>query len=97
MLVAVIFLVALLTLSLSVALPKISKQIQRDRAPQRLGQIGGGRVTTGYAANGRITDVGTGRLVWAARATTAPSPDVNAQLAELSKAVFDSADKSGLF
>jgi type II secretory pathway pseudopilin PulG len=31
MLVAVIFLVALLTLSLSVALPKISKQIQRDR------------------------------------------------------------------
>ncbi|MGA9069021.1 MAG: hypothetical protein WB424_02125 [Terracidiphilus sp.] len=31
MLVAVIFLVALLTISLSVALPKISKQIQRDR------------------------------------------------------------------
>jgi type II secretory pathway pseudopilin PulG len=31
MLLAVIFLVALLTLSLSVALPKISKQIQRDR------------------------------------------------------------------
>jgi hypothetical protein len=59
--------------------------------------IGGGRVTTGYSANGRITDVGTGRLVWAARAATPPSPDVNAQLAELSKAVFDSADKSGLF
>ena len=31
MLVAVIFLVALLTISLSIALPRISKEIQRDR------------------------------------------------------------------
>ncbi len=59
--------------------------------------IGGGRVTTGYSANGRVTDVGTGRLVWAVRAVTPPSPDVNAQLAELSRAVLDAADKSGLF
>lgn len=59
--------------------------------------IGGGRVTTGYSANGRITEVSTGRLVWAARAATAPSPDVNAQLGELSKAVLGAADKSGLF
>ena len=59
--------------------------------------VGGGRVTTGYSANGRVTDVGTGRLVWAVRAVTPPSPDVNAQLAELSRAVLDAADKSGLF
>ncbi|MGZ5239402.1 MAG: hypothetical protein ACXWCN_04725 [Caldimonas sp.] len=59
--------------------------------------IGGGRVTTGYAANGRITEVANGRLVWAARAATAPSPDVNAQLGELSKALLGAADKSGLF
>lgn len=59
--------------------------------------IGGGRVTTGYSANGRVTDVATGRLVWAARAATAPSPDVNAQLGELSKTVLGAADKSGLF
>ena len=59
--------------------------------------IGGGRVTTGYSANGRVTDVATGRLVWAARAATAPSPDVNAQLGELSKSVLGAADKSGLF
>jgi type II secretory pathway pseudopilin PulG len=36
MLLAVIFLVALLTLSLSVALPKISKQIQRDREQETM-------------------------------------------------------------
>jgi len=59
--------------------------------------IGGGRVTTGYSANGRVTDVASGRLVWAARAATAPSPDVNAQIGELSRTVFGAADKSGLF
>ena len=59
--------------------------------------IGGGRVTTGYSANGRVTDVGTGRLVWSASASTAPSPDVDAQLGELSKTVLGAAEKSGLF
>ena len=59
--------------------------------------IGGGRVTTGYSANGRVTDVATGRLVWAARAATAPTPDVNAQIGELSRTMFGAADKSGLF
>jgi hypothetical protein len=59
--------------------------------------IGGGRVTTGYSANGRVTDVASGRLVWAARAATSPSPDVNAQIGELSRTVFGAADKSGLF
>jgi len=59
--------------------------------------IGGGRVTTGYTANGRVTDVGTGRLVWSASASTAPSSDIDAQLGELSKTVLGAADKSGLF
>lgn len=59
--------------------------------------IGGGRVTTGYSANGRVTDVASGRLVWAARAVTAPAPDVNAQLGELSKILLGAADKTGLF
>ena len=59
--------------------------------------IGGGRVTTGYSANGRLTDVGSGRLVWSATASTPPSSDVDAQLAELSKTVFGAAEKSGLF
>lgn len=59
--------------------------------------VGGGRVTTGYAANGRVTDVNTGRLVWSASASTAPSSDVDAQLGELSKTVLGAADKAGLF
>ncbi len=59
--------------------------------------IGGGRVTTGYSANGRVTDVATGRLLWTARAVTAPSPDINAQLGELSKTLLGAADKTGLF
>jgi hypothetical protein len=35
--------------------------------------------------------------MWSARASAAPSSDVNAQLAELSKSVLDAADKAGLF
>jgi hypothetical protein len=59
--------------------------------------VGGGRVIMGYAANGRVTDVGTGRLVWSASASTAPSSELEVQLGELSKTVFGAADKSGLF
>jgi len=59
--------------------------------------VGGGQVSTGYSANGRVTDVATGRLMWSARANAPPSGDVNAQIAELSKAVLDAAGKAGLF
>lgn len=59
--------------------------------------ISGGRVTSGYSANGRVTDVPTGRLVWTAKATSPPSSDLNAQMGELSKAVLGAADKAGLF
>lgn len=59
--------------------------------------IGGGQISNGYTANGRITDVSSGRLMWTARASTPPSSDVSAQLAELSKAVLDAAAKAGLF
>jgi hypothetical protein len=59
--------------------------------------VGGGQVSTGYSANGRVTDVATGRLMWSARASTPPSGDVNAQIAELSKAVLDAAGQAGLF
>jgi hypothetical protein len=59
--------------------------------------IGGGQVTNGYSANGRVTDVASGRLMWTARASTPPSSDVNAQLADLSKTVLDAAAKAGLF
>ena len=59
--------------------------------------VGGGRVTSGYSANGRLTDVPTGRLVWTAKATAPPSSDINAQMSDLSKLVLGAADKAGLF
>ena len=59
--------------------------------------VGGGRVSSGYSANGRVTDVANGRLVWTAKATAPPSSDLDAQMGELSKAVLGAADKAGLF
>ena len=59
--------------------------------------LGGGGVTAGYSASSRVTDVASGRLMWSARATTPPSSDINAQLADLSKTVIDAAQKAGLF
>lgn len=59
--------------------------------------IGGGQISQGYSANGRVTDVASGRLMWTARASTPPSSDVNAQLADLSKSVLDAAASAGLF
>ncbi|MES2099276.1 MAG: hypothetical protein V4569_05600 [Pseudomonadota bacterium] len=59
--------------------------------------IGGGQVSQGYAASGRITDVASGRLMWTARASSPPSSDVNQQISELSKSVLDAAGTAGLF
>jgi len=59
--------------------------------------IGGGDVSNGYAANGRVTDATSGRLMWTARASAPPSGDVNEQIADLSKALLDAAGKAGLF
>jgi hypothetical protein len=59
--------------------------------------LGGGQVSSGYSASGRITDVASGRLMWTARASAPPSSDLNAQLADLSKTVLDAAGKAGLF
>ena len=59
--------------------------------------IGGGQVNSGYSANGRVTDVASGRLLWTARATAPPSSNVSTQLSELSAAVLAAADKAGMF
>ena len=59
--------------------------------------IGGAKVNSGYAANGRVTEVAGGRLLWTARATAPPSSNVTAQLTELSATVLAAADKAGMF
>lgn len=59
--------------------------------------VGAGQVRTAYAANSMLTDVASGRLMWTAKASTPASEDVNAQVAELAKAVVGAAQKAGLF
>ena len=59
--------------------------------------LGDARVSTGYAANGRVTSVATGRLVHTASASASPNEDLPRQLSALSASVLDSAAKAGLF
>lgn len=59
--------------------------------------VGEGRVATGFSANGRITEAGTGRLLWTATRAAPPSQDLDRQLGSLSVAVLDSAARAGLF
>jgi hypothetical protein len=59
--------------------------------------VGGGNLSSGYTANGRLTDVASERLLWTAKATSPPSSDVNAQMSELAKTLFAAATKAGAF
>jgi hypothetical protein len=58
---------------------------------------GGGNATVGHAAETSITDVRSGKLMWTGRATTAPSKEVNKQMAELATALLAGAQKAGWF
>jgi len=59
--------------------------------------VGGQQTNTGYAMNSRVTDVGSGKVLWTAKASASPSSDVSGQLAELTRTVFGAADKAQLF
>ena len=59
--------------------------------------VGGGRWATGFAANGRVTDVRNNRLVWTTTLVAAPSDDLDAQLSVLARSMLDSAQNAGLF
>jgi hypothetical protein len=59
--------------------------------------VGGGNVTSGYAANGRLIDVASERLLWTGKATSPASSDVNAQMGELSKTLLAAATRAGAF
>jgi hypothetical protein len=58
---------------------------------------GAGAVETGYGASASLIDVASGKLMWSARATAAPSSDVGQQLATLATLLLDSARQAGLF
>ena len=59
--------------------------------------VGGQQSNTGYAMNSRAIDTSSGKVLWTAKASSSPSSDVSAQLAELTKTVFGAADKAQLF
>ena len=57
----------------------------------------GGPAETGYGAAAALNDVASGQLMWSARASAAPSSDVNQQLATMAAQLLDGARQSGLF
>jgi hypothetical protein len=59
--------------------------------------IGGAQSQDAYSANSKLVDVGSGRMIWSAKATTPTSTDVAQQVSELARTVFESAQKAGLF
>lgn len=59
--------------------------------------VGGGSTTVGYAAEASLTEVRSGKLLWTGRATTAPSKELNKQMAELATALLAGAQKAGWF
>jgi len=59
--------------------------------------VGGSETVEAYTANSKLIDVSSGRLLWTAKATSPASKDVAAQVQQLSRTVFESARKSGLF
>jgi hypothetical protein len=55
-----------------------------------------GAPSTGFAANGRVTEVGSGRLVWTSTFVAQPSNDLGAQIGDLSRALIDAARDAGM-
>lgn len=58
--------------------------------------IGGDRLLTTWAGNGRVTDARTGRLVWTTSLSAAPGA-LEGQLQSLADGVATAAQESGLF
>lgn len=59
--------------------------------------IGGRGDATGFAANGRVSDALSSRLLWTATVVAAPTSNINVQFSELSRSVVELARKAGLF
>ena len=58
--------------------------------------IGFGRMSTGFAANARVTDTRSARMVWSSTHVASPSTDIGAQVEGLSLATLEAAQRAGL-
>jgi hypothetical protein len=52
--------------------------------------------STGFSANGRVTEVSSGRMVWTSTFVAQPSGDLGAQFGDLSRAMVDAAHDAGM-
>jgi hypothetical protein len=59
--------------------------------------VGSPGVTTAYAAEMTLTDVGSGKLIWTSTATTRASSNDEAQVASLARAGVNAAKSAGVF
>lgn len=59
--------------------------------------VGSSRTDIGYAISSSVIETGSGRLIESAKASAPPSSNVTAQIAELSKLVFEAIDSAKLF
>lgn len=59
--------------------------------------VGALQGSTGLAAIGSIVEVGSGRVMWSAKASVPPATDVTSQIAEAAKALVGAARQTGLF
>ncbi|WP_374563870.1 hypothetical protein [Ideonella sp.] len=59
--------------------------------------IGGSSANTAYAADARVSDAGTGLLLWTARAGSAPSGDARVQIEALLQRLVDAAGGAKVF
>ena len=59
--------------------------------------FGGPRITQQYAANGSLSEVADGRLMWSAKASARAGDELRVQVDSLGKALVASARKAGFF
>lgn len=59
--------------------------------------VGGSGSASGFAANGSLLDVASGRVLWSASATASPRGDASAQVGEVVRALTGAVRDTGLF
>ncbi|MFZ0107390.1 MAG: hypothetical protein WAK92_11065 [Thiobacillus sp.] len=59
--------------------------------------VGGSGSASGFAGNGSLLDVASGRVLWSASATASPRGDASAQVGEVVRALTGAVRDTGLF
>lgn len=57
--------------------------------------LGGGPTELGYAADGTLTDIASGRVMWSGRARAGASGNLNAQVEDLARTLVERVQQAG--